>query len=231
MPQDHRNQQGSPSLANEKLLQAKLRQTPRRKLEVEAAEPNIFKEASDVIEGNKVVAVPPPCDDGQDLFEAESQVDHDRTAQVPVAAPSPKADELKLPSRATFAGRLQTEANAKLFDSRRELFWKGVPESFWKDHFEREFWKLCTDIKPAKDSEALAQFLKRHAIDSTATQACSSEVPRPKAKAKAKSKLPKEPGRGRGRGAGAGVWQEGQLLELEAGPVGVTLPVKWLTRC
>ena len=173
-----------------------------RKGQVEAAEPNIFKEASDVIEGNKVVAVPPPCDDGQDLFEAESQVDQDRTAQVPVAAPSPKADELKLPSRATFAGRLQTEANAKLFDSRRELFWKGVPESFWKDHFEREFWKLCTDIKPAKDSEALAQFLKRHAIDSTATQACSSEVPRPKAKAKAKSKLPKEPGRGRGRGTG-----------------------------
>ena len=102
-------------------------------------------------------------------------------AVLPPEDAAPAGDE-KWPTRATFAGRMKLgSAEAKqCFEERRNKYYSSVPRAFWKDHHEREYWKLCTAAHPDLDA-AVAKFLQN--------------------KAPAQQALPKV-GRGRGRGRG-----------------------------
>ena len=47
------------------------------------------------------------------------------------------------PTRSTFAGRPKgQDQSAQIWDDRRNAFYSRVPQKYWKDALERDFWRL-----------------------------------------------------------------------------------------
>ena len=128
-----------------------------------------------------------------------------------------ESDATPIPTRATFAGRVRKGSvqHELDFDARRTKFYEWVPSSFWKDHFEREFWNKCVESENLE--VAIKSFLMDIGFDPSKIQPRSvtaAKVPKstaqPKVAAgKAKAKAtpadkPKSQGRGRARGRGRG---------------------------
>ena len=171
--------------------------------------------------------IPVPVDDqlpsgqpsAQEVFSERSTA---ASVAVPPEVPAGVAmDDVQVveekpsfPTRSTFAGRTKSGSNdfQSQWDSRREIYYKSVPKSFWKDPQEREYWTLCTEI--GDNHEAMKQFLEKIDASNPPAAATPSGNPaaQPKAKAKAKAKVVKKDalkpfgsrGRGRGRGKGGG---------------------------
>lgn len=50
------------------------------------------------------------------------------------------------PTRSTFAGRPKgQDQSAQIWDDRRNAFYSRVPQKYWKDALERDFWRLCVE--------------------------------------------------------------------------------------
>ncbi len=112
-----------------------------------------------------------------------------------------------IPSRATFAASIRAGStkHQSIFDARRAKFYEVVPQSFWKDHFERSISSKCSeaddDIESGTKKFLLEIGDKKRPLPSLPVR------PKPKAscKPKAKTKTDKPhggPGRARGRGHG-----------------------------
>ena len=130
----------------------------------------------------------------------------------------PLADQPPPPTRTNFAGRTRTgsEAFQKDWDTRRQKYYECVPPSFWKDHFEREFWSFCT-FKSDMDL-AMKEFFDKIGFEPppppAAKKSSAKKQPEPKQRAepKKRGRPPKQSvckssakpkassGKGRGRG-------------------------------
>lgn len=163
----------------------------KRKADSEDEEPipevNIFNGSAE----SGPVAVPPSLDDPM-------------TGEGEVVGPFPP-----IPTKATFAGRVRAGStrHQSLFDARKAKFYEVVPQSFWKDHFERSFWSKCSESDDDIES-GTKNFLREIGIDPEKNRPLPSLPVRPKAKAskpKAQVKTDKpHGGRGRARGRGRG---------------------------
>ena len=50
------------------------------------------------------------------------------------------------PTRSTFAGRPKgQDQSAEIWDDRRNAFYSRVPQKYWKDALERDYWRLCVE--------------------------------------------------------------------------------------
>ena len=50
------------------------------------------------------------------------------------------------PTRATFAGRHKGgDQSGEVFEKRRKDFYQNVPQKYWKDSLERDYWRLCVE--------------------------------------------------------------------------------------
>ena len=117
------------------------------------------------------VAVPPPVDEAMTTGEGEAD------------GPFPS-----IPTKATFAGRVRAGStkHQSLFDARKAKFYEVVPQSFWKDHFERSFWSKCSESDDDIES-GTKNFLIEIGIDPDKKRPLPSLPVRPKAKASSKS--------------------------------------------
>ena len=102
--------------------------------------------------GRAVLAVP-PADPGMVVASPEPPSGSSDN-------PHQKADHHTWPTRSTFAGRprgADGSSGADLWDSRRSKYYTDVPNEFWKDGLERQYWKLCVDLDDP--SKAVTAFM------------------------------------------------------------------------
>ncbi|CAK9118245.1 unnamed protein product [Durusdinium trenchii] len=162
----------------------------KRKSEVEG-ESGDARGAEEIFDGRSNVArisPPPPPGPDESLFEVEESAE-------------------PIPTRATFAGRSRPKAEQgqRDFDQRRQMYYSMVPSSFWKDHFERQYWVKCSQCPTIDD--AIASFLDDIGVKPqppSSRPAARAPKAQAKGKAAAKPKAKANPGRGRSRGRGRG---------------------------
>lgn len=86
---------------------------------------------------SEALTPPAPCVDPKVLFEKPGDV------AGPEAVVEEKAvTKRDWPNRKTFAGRRCTAQNETAWHIKRESFYMNVASEYWKDHFERQWWKI-----------------------------------------------------------------------------------------
>lgn len=98
------------------------------------------------------------------------------------------------PTRSTFAGR----ASGHQFAERRSKFYSTINQKYWKDHWERSFWKHCSNAGADLDAAARAFLAEVGGSPTDESHACVGRA-KAKAKAKARAKAKTRPHGGRAR--------------------------------
>ncbi|CAK9057168.1 unnamed protein product [Durusdinium trenchii] len=109
-------------------------------------------EGKAAVSGASVAVPAPPKEDLQDMIAGRGSEGVMEEEKVPVMP--------AFPTRSTFAGRTRTgtQQYQEQWDSRRTAYYSSVPSTFWKDHFERQYWTLCSSLKDPEG--AMKQFLE-----------------------------------------------------------------------